>query len=460
MGSGKTIALCADAILLALQQPGSLILVTRQTITSLKDTTEAELVNLLQALPPDLEEDTEALTLWDLCKVKKSGGHISHIEFPNGSMILFRGLDDWRKLMGFNLCAIYIDEATEVSYETYLALRTRLRQKQPLPRARRMGAKLITRRLIGICCNPNGHDWVWEHFVNEPDNKPALRQRRRFFRSTSFDNPTLYNEDGSPGDFLMDLLTMPEMFMRRMVFAEFDAFAGQIFNFQPEIHITEHFTPPAEWPRAMGLDWGLRNPTAIVWWAQNPETKNWVQYREWQSYDAADPMARDVAVTPTVHQVAAIIKQLEQGETIRWRAIDPACANRQADSGKSVMYWMAHYGLHFRKGMKDYNSRIQALQQLLERNQLQLTTSCPMTTIAIQQYRWEDLNPANKNDGPERPQKKNDHLVDASQYLATLFTATIDAPTTAEPETFDKQIWQGVKKQIARRQYKRRGTVL
>jgi superfamily I DNA and RNA helicase len=65
VGSGKTLALCADAIGLALEQPGSRIMVARQTIPALRDTTETEFINLLTQRK---DEDDRGKTLWDLCE--------------------------------------------------------------------------------------------------------------------------------------------------------------------------------------------------------------------------------------------------------------------------------------------------------------------------------------------------------------------------------------------------------
>lgn len=114
VGSGKTIALCADAILLGLQQPGSRILIARNTVPSLRDTTEHEFLTLMQALPEELQEDRKAKTLLDLSQISRAGGHTDRITLPNGTEFYFRSLDDWRKLMSFNLCAFYIDGASEV----------------------------------------------------------------------------------------------------------------------------------------------------------------------------------------------------------------------------------------------------------------------------------------------------------------------------------------------------------
>jgi PBSX family phage terminase large subunit len=443
VGSGKTLALCADAVGLALSQPGSRIMVARQTIPALRDTTETEFINLLTMRP---ENEETGKTLWDLCDVKKQAGHTDRIYFPNGSEVLFRSLDDWRKHMSLNLAAVYIDEASEIEVDAYNGLKTRLRQQQPTAEARNLGFKWdrnTVRQHIALATNPNGHDWIWEYFVHNPTAE------RRFFRSTSFDNPTLYLDDGQPSPYLKSLLEMPEIWVRRYVLCEFDAFEGQILEFSPTEQVVKHFTPPDDWDRAMGLDWGLRNPTAVVWWARKPGTQRWFQYREWQTYDPLDQVQRETYVTMSVHDVAARIKQLEAGETIKYRAADPAIRNRMGESVKSVEYWFSTHGLHFQPGSKDYSTRINALNQALVRGELVLMDNCPMTSVAFQQYRWASIQLSRETDGQEKPRKKDDHLVDAAQYLATLFYGNNPAPEPVQKErTMNDEIWDQVSKQV------------
>jgi PBSX family phage terminase large subunit len=443
VGSGKTLALCADAIALGLEQPGSRIMVARQTIPALRDTTETEFVNLLSLRPDGVDSGT---TLWDLCEVKRQAGHIDRVYFPNGSEILFRSLDDWRKHMSLNLAAVYIDEASEIEIDAFNGLKTRIRQQQPTAEARNLGYswdKSKVRQHIALATNPNGHDWIWEYFVHNPTKD------RRYFRSTSFDNPTLYQDDGKPSAYLSSLLDMPEIWVRRYVLCEFDAFEGQILEFSPVDQVVKHFTPPDDWERAMGLDWGLRNPTAVVWWARKPGTQRWYQYREWQTYDPLDQSQRESYQTMSVHDVAARIKQLEQGETIKYRAADPAIKQRMGESVKSVNYWFSTHGLHFQMGSRDYSTRINALNQALVRGELVLMDNCPMTSVAFQQYRWASIQVSRETDGAERPRKKDDHLVDASQYLATLFYGNKPTAEPAKKErTMNDEIWDQVSKQI------------
>ena len=458
VGSGKTIALCADAILLGLQQPGSRILIARQTVPSLRDTTEHEFLSLLNSIPEELE-GIQKKTLYDICDISRAGGHTDRITFPNGTEFYFRSLDDWRKLMSFNLCAFYIDEASEVTAESYLGLLTRIRQTQPTEMARRLGFKTIQRQGAALCTNPNGHDWIWEYFVHNPKalaesgdpEKLKTAENRRYFRSTSFDNPMLYDDDGEPNQYLKSLMTMPEVWIKRYVMCEFDAFEGQIYPFSPAEHVYDHFDPPKDWERAMGLDWGIRNPTAVVWWARKPGTTKWHVYREWQTYDPTDPYQRETYVTTNVHQVAERIKQLEKGEVIKWRVADPAIKQRTQESGQSVHYFMSQHGLHFQLGMKKYDDRINAMNQLIQSGDWSVSSACPMTQIAMQQYRWADLANNRDSDGPELPLKKYDHLVNANEYLATLFART-QAPEAPKAEvTMDTEIWAAVKKQMKRK---------
>ena len=452
VGSGKTLALCGQAISWANQVPGRRLMISRSTVPSLRDTTESELIDMLSTPPEEDDEDEVAMTLWELIErehlLKRSGGHVDHFYFPNGSQVLFRSLDNWTKIMSYNLSWIGVDEANEIDFNTYVNLTSRLRQKQPTGMARRKGVKWGVREKnvqeIMLASNSHGHNWIWEQFVNSPTPD------RRWFRSTSFDNPTLYNEDGTLSHYLTNLLSMPPIWVKRFVMCEFDAFEGQILDFDPRESVYSHFEPPADWERGMGLDWGLRNPTACVWFAREPGTQKWYIYREWQSYDSTIPEQREMHATPSVASVAAMIKRLEGDEVIRWRAADPMIWRRQTVASgdtRSIEYWFRQHKLFFTAGAKDYETRINSLNQPLSARMLQVSNHCPQTQIAFQQYRWEDLKIEDR-DPKEQPVKKNDHLVDAAEYFLSLFTTSKVPDDANRPLTFDDEIRRNVRNQV------------
>lgn len=451
VGSGKTLAVCGEAIRWANDVPGRKLMVSRKTVPSLRDTTEAELIAMLSTPPDDDDDDEVPITLWEIIEreklVKRSGGHIDNFHFPNGSQIMFRSLDNWTKIMSYNLSFIAVDEANEIDFETYVNLVSRLRQKQPTAMARRQGVKWgplekNTQEIV-LASNSHGHNWIWEQFVNHPTPD------RRYFRSTSFDNPTLYNEDGTFSKFLDNLLRMPPIWVKRFVLCEFDAFEGQILDFNPVENVYPHFVPPPHWERGMGLDWGIRNPTAIVWFAREPGTVKWYQYREWQSYDSTIPEEREMHVPLNVHQIARKIQELEFGETIKWRAADPMIFRKQTGymENQTIDYFFRKHGLYFTAGAKGYEARINALNQVMTPRNLLVSTACPQSQVAYQQYRWEDLKFDDK-DPAERPVKKNDHIVDAAEYFFTLFTNTKVPDDANRPLSFDEQLRKMVRTQV------------
>ena len=457
VGSGKTLALVGHALIQGIVQPGSRIMIGRKTIARLKDTTEMEFQMMMSRMPADSQHKN---SLWDVSKHYKNNGHIDRIILPNFTEYIFRGMEDWAGLMSLSIAGWYVDEASEITQLCYDSLISRVRQTEPLPEAQRAGyvwpAPEKVWQQTMLACNPNGQNWIWRYFVESPTPDRAL------FESTSFDNPYLYDATGEPLPYLLDLLNNPKMWQARFLWCEYNAFSGQILAFEHETHVHTHFVPPPTWKRAMGLDWGLRSPSAVVWWAQHPVTSVWYQYREWQTYDPRNKAETESYVTVDVHYVARKIKEIEAAanETVTLRAADPAIAQRQAADGNSIEYWFSQHGLRFRPGLKQHEPRINALNGLFRNNELSISDTCEQSRVAYQQYRWEDQNErsADQRDAPERPHKKDDHLVDAAQYLATLVWKAPKIKVAAKgPITHDDRVWAAVRKRRKQFHQQRKG---
>jgi hypothetical protein len=194
--------------------------------------------------------------------LSRTGGHFDTFTFPNGSQILFRGIDDWRKHKSLNLGFIAWDEWGEFDEDTVFGMRTRLRQVDLTPEARAMGYKgKIRRQGMWGATNPEGHDWIWRHFHPEsPDRDPNSEA----FFSTTLDNPYL------PESYIQNILALPPSYVKRYVLCQFDDFAGLIYeDFGWDTHTVDHpkwrelqISMPLVW---MGMDPGTENPTAGLW---------------------------------------------------------------------------------------------------------------------------------------------------------------------------------------------------
>ena len=138
IGSGKSQALCQEALRCAHENPGRTGLIGAPTYPMLRDATQAALFEALDAneIPYDFNRAENFLVLrWSKSK------------------ILFRAVEEFERLRGSNLAWFGLDELTYTSEQAWLRLEGRLRD----PKAS---------RLCGFAVwTPKGYDWVYERFI-------------------------------------------------------------------------------------------------------------------------------------------------------------------------------------------------------------------------------------------------------------------------------------------------------
>ncbi len=140
IGSGKSQALCHEAIRLSYLNPGRLGLIGAPTYPMLRDATQATLLEILagNSIPFDHNKAENTLVFKD-----------------TRSKILLRPVDEFERLRGTNLAWFGLDELTYTQEESWLRLQGRLRD----PKAK---------RLCGFAVwTPKGHDWVYQKFLSE-----------------------------------------------------------------------------------------------------------------------------------------------------------------------------------------------------------------------------------------------------------------------------------------------------
>ena len=141
IGSGKSAALCHEAVRLSYLNPGRAGLIGAPTYPMLHDATLAALLETLKEneIPFELLKAENVLTLLE-----------------TGSRVLLRSLDEFERLRGTNLAWFGVDELTYVREEAWLRLEGRLRD----PNAEvRCGFGVWT---------PKGFDWVHRKFISQP----------------------------------------------------------------------------------------------------------------------------------------------------------------------------------------------------------------------------------------------------------------------------------------------------
>lgn len=149
-GSGKTFSGSLLGILLAIKFPGIRGLVGAQTYTLVRDTTlqtyfeHLENFGFVEGVDYDWSSSLQKLT------------------FKNGSEILFRHFDEPNKLKSLNLGFVEIEEMSDVPYDTFKVLLSRMRQRV------KKEWKGFRHRIFGHTNPEMQRGWVYKTFVENP----------------------------------------------------------------------------------------------------------------------------------------------------------------------------------------------------------------------------------------------------------------------------------------------------
>jgi hypothetical protein len=129
---------------------------------------------------------------------------------------------------------------------------------------------------------------------------------------------------------------------------EFEALGNRVIeNFNPAVHICRTFLPPPDWIHGLTVDPHHKRPSAMLWWAFNPESRTYHFYREWPTgnYFAMT----DGGLPPA--EYATLIRNIEGRQPATVRLCDPrfgkAEHQRHGYHETSWVHLMEQYGLHF-----------------------------------------------------------------------------------------------------------------
>jgi phage terminase large subunit-like protein len=197
--SGKTFLLCYAILSRALEAPGSRHLVARLHNIDVRQSVMLDTwPKVCEARFPDLPY-----------RINKTDQFVT---IGEGSEVWFGGLDDKErvdKILGKEYATIYVNEASQVSFETILTLRTRLAQNV----ARKGGGQLPLKAYYDLNPTGMGH-WSYREFVAgvRPDNDQAIDPGTRAYAVMNpTENPYL------PKEYLEELAALPERQRKRFL---------------------------------------------------------------------------------------------------------------------------------------------------------------------------------------------------------------------------------------------------
>jgi len=230
IGSGKSQALCQEAIRLSYLNPGRLGLLGAPTYPMLRDATQAALIEILESNDIPYEHNKAENTL---------------VMLDTRSRILFRPVDEFERLRGTNLSWFGLDELTYTQEESWLRLEGRLRD----PRATRLCG-------FGVW-TPKGYDWVYRKFIADPVNGYASVQ------AEPFENRHLLEKIGDFYERLKD--SYDEKFYQQEVLGSYLSMdGGRVYSaFDRNTHIRELTVKPYE-PLWWTLDFNVDPMSSLI----------------------------------------------------------------------------------------------------------------------------------------------------------------------------------------------------
>lgn len=293
-GSGKSYHVALKIILKCFEEKRK-VLVLREVYETHKESTFdlfSEILDRMGILEEDNVRKSEINVVRTLSPLQ--------FKFPNGSRIIFRGMDKPKKLKSINdVSIVWLEEASEIKYEGYKEIKGRLRHRE-------------LKMYFILSTNPVGKEnWIYTHFFKRQDDngkeivimddeilykaKTLVKRNVLYHHSTADDNPFL------PKQYIETLNELYEYDKVLYRIARLGKFGASGVRVLPNFHIA---TDAAKFKKAIkeipenmhfrGFDFGFEESyNAIVWCAVDDKNKILYIYREYYKNKMTDDKTAD-----------------------------------------------------------------------------------------------------------------------------------------------------------------------
>lgn len=374
--AGKSLIGCHLAITQCLEYPGNEWLIGRQSYTELEDTTQATFFEELALYQELVDEADIPLTLLrQFNKTKRRA------IFCNGSSVIFRSFEKiskaFIKFKGYRLGGVFIDEAVDLTENTFKMLRGRI-NRPGFP------------HMIFFATNPaEKESWLYQEFLDA--FKGIKSKSHLVVQCNTLDNPHLDE------DYRLDMLSLKDKdpeFFKRYVMGRWGRFSGLVYpQFDEDIHMIKYFDIPDGWRRMRVIDPGYTNPFCCLWIAIDND----------DNYYVYDELYREKEIVPN-HAKRILEKSGEDEFDLTF--IDPSAAAVAAE--------LDSMGIPCTEANNDVFLGLQKVTEKLAANKLFIFEGCPRTKSEFQSYKWRESTGLRSPD--EKPLKLNDHAMDCIRY--------------------------------------------
>lgn len=402
--TGKTMTSLYQFNEWAWQYPRSQWAIVRKTYKSIPGSVMQTFFNKILPYPPSDPR----------CPVQVYGGEKRPeiIIYPNGSQIWIGGMDNPDKVLSSERDGIYVNQAEELTGGEWEVLTTRANGRAGnAPFAVVMGD-----------CNP-GNQFHW---ILEKARSGALAM----VESRHKDNPEIYNQEtgeitegGRQRIATLDALT--GLRYKRLRLGLWVAAEGQVYEFDPEIHVIKPGDVPGFVRRYRSIDFGYTNPFVCQWWGEDNDGRLYL-YRE-------------IYMTKrTVRVHAEQINRLSQGETYEATIADHDAEDRAT---------LEEHGIYTIAAKKEVTVGIEKVQERLKiqadgRPRLYVVSDALVEldqtlkdaykpTCTLEEFPGYVYPTARQGkNADEKPVKEDDHGMDDTRYMIAHIDMGLASPAS------------------------------
>jgi PBSX family phage terminase large subunit len=370
-GAGKTRALCAKAVHLAMANQGFIGVVMEPTGPLIRDIWQSDFDDFLEAYDVPYTFRASPLPEYTL-------------HLPGGdTKILCRSFENWKRIIGINGAWILADEIDtvdpNVANKAFPKILGRLRSGNV--------------RQFAAASTPEGFRWMWQTFASE-DGKG--REDRRLIRMRTQDNPYL------PPDFIerMQANYDPQL-LKAYLDGEFvNLTTGQVYDrFDRAKHVAVQMPDISREPLRIGVDFNVGNMSAVI--AIRVGKSLYVVDEVSGAHDT-DALAQKIKAHYPDHRIYVYP--------------DASGGNRSTNATQTDIAILESYGMSNQspKANPPVRDRVAAVQALLENGKgevrLKIAASCVKTIECLELQSYTEKGDPDKDAG-------YDHMNDALGYL-------------------------------------------
>ena len=370
-GAGKTRALAAKSVILALSNQGFTGCVMEPTGPLVRDIWQN-----------DFETFLEGYEVPYTLRASPLPEYVLHL--PGGdTKILCRSFENWSRIIGLNLAWVLADEIDTVTpaiaAKAFPKILGRLRAGNV--------------RQFGAASTPEGFRWMWSTFGSE---EAQQRDDRKLIRMRSADNPFL------PQDFIERLQANydPSLLQAYLEGQFCNLTTGQVYDrFDRKKHVTTEIPDVSREPLRVGVDFNVGNMSAVIGVRLG---ENLLLIDEISGAHDTDAMAQEIQLRADGRQV--------------YIYPDASGGNRSTNASRTDIQILESYGFSNQspKANPPIRDRVASVQALLENGKgqvrLRVAANCKRTIECLELQSYTEAGTPDKDAG-------YDHMNDALGYL-------------------------------------------